>query len=1423
LALVVLGTLLLMLAPAMPARGAEAEGWAWTARASGMAAWLHGVAHGSGLLVAVGDGGTVLTSPDGATWTDRTVSVGAARAGGDLLGVAYGGGRFVAVGTKGAVAASADGVRWSAGSAGVSVQLSDVAYGGGLFVAVGDEGTVLTSGDGKAWTARKSGTEVKLYGVTYGAGRFVAVGYGGTVLSSTDGSVWSSHSAGTTRFLSDVTYGAGNFLAVGEGDTVATSADGSAWSVGRVADDQDYGVWAVAFGDGQFVAAGGAGNILSSGDGARWVRNDTDRVFGFLDDLDYLDGQFVAVGNFGVIRTSGSKALKPEAPGAGDSGPDADVSGGIGTAAPVGSIGPADPVGGTGMDRTVATAPAPIGLAECRTGQVGGPRVTRRVGQGILIEADAAVTRGGAAALLCGNITINRVLKLDGTLSIDGGAVTGKGMLYVETARPEYHGSIPLFSGSFKLDGDLAELLKQDGLDHLDLGGLRLKITKLKLIEGGVELGAALMLPQELGGKAVKLDGLQIIGGRVQVRGKVVLPDISVGGILKIQKVMVEYDQDANSFRGQGRIYVDKVFGVEGALGVRNGRLDRYGVGVAGLQIPIDESGFFVNRIYGELDGLTNLATLKLIASADVTGGPKVKNFALVEASDLTLTIDLAGEVAASGNLKVVKAVTLTASLTFSAREHYVEAVGKLNAFDLVTGDTRWRMSGLRVTGEGTGTVRIPDKVQVIGGKTLASTRYHVGPEGISAEVLIARLLKAGCSLTWDGDFSCTRSMRTLSGWSYQAPQLASVGPVAAAPGPGNTFVIPPGMEQALVALTWDTGDADFSLVAPDGRVITPTTVDANIAYEKRADRHEAFYALLNPQPGTWKHVVNLSGGQTYRVELMDVAAPASFALTAPAGDVAGGGLVTIRWTTDAAAGSKVSLYYATGADEMGAQLADGLDAAAGTYTWTPPAEMASGSYVIYGLLDDGVSAPVKAVAGGRVMVANPATPAVPRGVTARAAGGGLAVSWTPNTEADLGGYRIHLLDTGETVAVGRVGSYTLTGLKPGQTYRVAVSAYSTGGLRSAPSGPVSAFLTAAAPPRVSVQWPWPAAGVTNLRTATVSGEIEAGSAGTLYLGDRAVAGPLTGRFSAMVDLEPGANQVRLVAVKPAGDTTEQSTEVYFDGAPPELVVGGLQQSMSVRAAAILVSGRTEPGAALALNGRAVTVGPDGGFAVALSLRAGANAVELVARDEAGNERFFKGVITATTGAGAGGVAACGSAFGDVPAASPACRSVELLAALNVVRGYPDGTFQPNRQVTRAEFAKMLVVALGRAPAPGERVPFADVDGHWAATGGYLQTAVALKAIAGFPDGSFQPDKPVTRAQAVKIAAAAAGMAPGGAAPYADLRQDDWFAGWVAVASAQRLIGPGAGAPLWAGGAFRGDQPATRAEAATLLANLLTR
>jgi len=228
---------------------------------------LNAVTSGQDLFVAVGEAGTVLTSPDGQSWTEGSVGTNTW-----LLGVGYGSGTFVSVGYGGALYTSTNAYVWTEQRSGTTNWLLDVAYGNSLFVAVGDR-AVLTSPDAVAWTPRMPpamGLNAQLEGVTYGDGRFVAVGTGGVFLTSTNGTDWSSGVALPTQpWLWDVAFGANQFVAVGEAGTILTSTNGLAW-VPRNS-GTNLILSGITYGTNGFVAVGEGGTVLTSSNGRSWT------------------------------------------------------------------------------------------------------------------------------------------------------------------------------------------------------------------------------------------------------------------------------------------------------------------------------------------------------------------------------------------------------------------------------------------------------------------------------------------------------------------------------------------------------------------------------------------------------------------------------------------------------------------------------------------------------------------------------------------------------------------------------------------------------------------------------------------------------------------------------------------------------------------------------------------------------------------------------------------------------------------------------------------------------------------------------------------------------------------------------------------------------------------------------------------------
>ena len=146
--------------------------------------------------------------------------------------------------------------------------------------------------------------------------------------------------------------------------------------------------------------------------------------------------------------------------------------------------------------------------------------------------------------------------------------------------------------------------------------------------------------------------------------------------------------------------------------------------------------------------------------------------------------------------------------------------------------------------------------------------------------------------------------------------------------------------------------------------------------------------------------------------------------------------------------------------------------------------------------------------------------------------------------------------------------------------------------------------------------------------------------------------------------------------------------------------------------------------------------------------------------------------------------------------------------------GYVDGTFAPDRNVTRAEVAAMLVRVFDRNEdaAPGD---FPDVgEGHWAKA--YIDRASGMSLMIGYPDGSFKPDATITRAEMASAIAPLLPEASGASAGFADT-EGSWAQAVIEQANAAGIVYG------YEDGTFRPNSTLTRAEAVTMVGRLLGR
>ena len=241
------------------------NGLAWTNRvlpAEPRTVYLHDVTWTGSQIVAVGGYAAVLTSADGVEWVRRSVPVPLNTG---LVGVTWTGAQLIAVGytssTAGTILTSPTGETWVQRSA-FSYLLRDVVQTDSGAIAVGNDGAIHTSLDGISWTNRTLATNKDLHGVTWTGKQAVAVGESGTILTSPNGDVWTAQTSGTPETLYGVTWNGESVIAVGSAGTVLISPDGTTWaSRGPVSETDLFGV---AWTGSGLVAVGAFGTILQS-------------------------------------------------------------------------------------------------------------------------------------------------------------------------------------------------------------------------------------------------------------------------------------------------------------------------------------------------------------------------------------------------------------------------------------------------------------------------------------------------------------------------------------------------------------------------------------------------------------------------------------------------------------------------------------------------------------------------------------------------------------------------------------------------------------------------------------------------------------------------------------------------------------------------------------------------------------------------------------------------------------------------------------------------------------------------------------------------------------------------------------------------------------------------------------------------------
>ena len=179
--------------------------------------------------------------------------------------------------------------------------------------------------------------------------------------------------------------------------------------------------------------------------------------------------------------------------------------------------------------------------------------------------------------------------------------------------------------------------------------------------------------------------------------------------------------------------------------------------------------------------------------------------------------------------------------------------------------------------------------------------------------------------------------------------------------------------------------------------------------------------------------------------------------------------------------------------------------------------------------------------------------------------------------------------------------------------------------------------------------------------------------------------------------------------------------------------------------------------------------------------------------------------------------------FSDVPSdTTEAGKAIYALSDMGAISGYPDGTFLPGNPITRAEFTRIFVSALGIHKDDAQTALLDIANDAWYRS--YVASAVNNGLISGYPDGTFLPDNQITRAEVMTIiwrilnnnnALSASAVSP---APYADDSAIPEYArNYVYALAANGIVSASADNKITA------EVPATREQCAIMLYNALVK
>ena len=691
-----------------------------------------------------------------------------------------------------------------------------------------------------------------------------------------------------------------------------------------------------------------------------------------------------------------------------------------------------------------------------------------QVGQAQVCADTFTDSTGGWTAQ--GHVKINGFLQTDGALTYNSTtqSLSGNDGLYVQTS--SILGKITIFPATFTLQTANLTFIDFSDCDQswcqFNLAGLPVTITDATLSTTELSITAKMDVSKVLEGINELVLQLHVDATGVQLGECLGVSNATIPGTqFQIPDAQLCYTPASDTWGASIEIHIPLLMQdgekIEAGLQVAQGCLNQVSISGSGLNIPIFGGTATLDSLGAELGNLCQGGYPYFKGTCGITAGPDILGYSLLSADPIDVTIDTQPSLTVDGQLKLV--VFPVSNGTFKL------GPGPIFSGDLTAAIPAEALPIILFQGNmdgglnpnwhfqatGTSTLQIPSTVPLIGGISLAQQAAHIDQNGVYAqgEVGMCPFCTSICAhVDWNGNFSDQCWTQEVS----QSIRSLNTGIESAV-----TLILSQATAQAFFGLQWQQGDLDFTLLSPSGRTYTPTSGDA--LYIKNPAGPSAFYVINDPEQGVW--TLTIPGGQygTVTTDLLinrNLAAPT---LTSPAQDtsVASGNILPVGWTmNNPQPDGAIELFLSPTYPPTQSQLLATVQAnqlSGSSVVTVPP--LTPGVYYLYGIYNDSAAMPRYSLAPGRIVIQNTTAPPAPYilGITQNAAS--VTLQWQRIQQGNIQGYDIYWTPSpfagsfaNKLGIGGESSSYTISGLIPGHSYEIGVSAFDATGL----NGPIS-------------------------------------------------------------------------------------------------------------------------------------------------------------------------------------------------------------------------------------------------------------------------------------------------------------------------------------------------------------------------------